>query len=424
MGEEFKFKFGFIPVTSSLNNLSAETLMLDFLSGLHEIGGELVDPDKIVLSAPIFFFVLTGGTEKKVLKLWAERKNYISNEPIIIIAHPGNNSLPASLEILARIQQDGGKGKIIYLDNETNKNWQNNLENTVDHFHIFHQLKKTKVGLIGSPSEWLVASTLEISKVKNIWGPSVIKIELEELKNKINAVKEEQIEEAHYYFTNNAVETKEPSKKEIKQVVRVYAALKELITHYELTSISVRCFDLVTDLKTTGCFALSKLNDDGIIAGCEGDLVSTLGMLWANYLTEQTVWMANPAQLDESNNSMWLAHCTVPLSMTENYKLRSHFESGLGVGIQGELSKGKVTVLRIGGKNLEKIWVSNGEILETGNAENLCRTQVKVKLHGSAKVSDFLTAPLGNHILLMRGSFAKELTEWWEMFIAKELSEN
>ena len=67
---------------------------------------------------------------------------------------------------------------------------------------------------------------------------------------------------------------------------------------------------------------------------------------------------------------------------------------------------------------LEKIWVSNGEILESGSAENLCRTQVKVKLHGSAEVSDLLTAPLGNHILLMRGSYAKELTEWWEMFVS------
>lgn len=57
------------------------------------------------------------------------------------------------------------------------------------------------------------------------------------------------------------------------------------------------------------------------------------------------------------------------------------------------------------------------ELLESGSSENLCRTQVKVKLHGSSKAADLLTAPLGNHILLMRGSYTKELMEWWEMFI-------
>ena len=104
--------------------------------------------------------------------------------------------------------------------------------------------------------------------------------------------------------------------------------------------------------------------------------------------------------------------------MAENYKLRSHFESGLGIGIQAEMSKGKVTILRIGGKKLEKIWVTNGEILESAPSENLCRTQVMVKLHGPVKVNDLLEAPLGNHLLLMRGSYAKELTEWHELFIA------
>jgi L-fucose isomerase-like protein len=389
------------------------------LPPLHYLGGEQFSDEMVNLSIPIFYLIVTGGTEEKVLKLQSERKKIIENDTVILLAHPNNNSLPASLEILARLLQDGKRGKIVYLDDNTNKNWPDTLEKVVRHLTVFHQMKKTKVGLIGKPSDWLVASMPEFTTIKNIWGPTIINIELEELKSCIAEIKDEQISYDHHYFTDRATEVKEPSKKELKNVVKVYAALKQLIHKYELTSVSVRCFDLVTDLKTTGCYALSKLNDDGIIAGCEGDLVSTLGMMWANYLTDQIIWMANPAQLDESNNSIWLAHCTVPTSMVENYKLRSHFESGLGVGIQGELSKGKVTVLRIGGKNLEKIWVSNGEILESGASENLCRTQVKVKLHGSAKVSDLLTEPLGNHLLLMRGSYAKELMEWWEMFIEK-----
>jgi len=410
-------KFGFIPVSSSITQTSIEEITGNLLSSFHDYGGERFTEEMINLNIPIFYFIVTGGTEEKVLKLWNERKKFFTNEPVILIAHCGNNSLAASMEILAKLQQDGEKGKIIYIDNNTNKDWEDDLERNVKHHQVFHQLKHTKIGLIGKPSDWLVASMPDPSVIKKVWGPLVVNIDLEELKTKIAEIKDEQIEDDHYYLTSKATAIKEPTKKEIKNVVKVYTALKELIHAQELNAISVRCFDLVTDLKTTGCFALSKLNDEGITAGCEGDLVSTLGMLWANFLTNQTVWMANPAQIDEQSNSMWLAHCSVPISMTENYKLRSHFESGLGVGIEGELAKGKITILRIGGKNLEKIWVSNGEILETGSSENLCRTQVKVKLHGSAKVTDLLTEPLGNHLLLMRGSYAKEMIEWWEMFI-------
>jgi L-fucose isomerase-like protein len=241
---------------------------------------------------------------------------------------------------------------------------------------------------------------------------------MEELKQAIEEIKDPETEEDFFNFTQKASETKEPTKKELKQVVKVYAAIKRLVQKYNLSAVSVRCFDLVTDLKTTGCYALSKLNDEGIVAGCEGDLVSTIGMIWANLMTDQSIWMANPARINAQTNSIWLAHCTTPLSMVQSYKLRSHFESGLGVGIQGEFSKGKVTLFRLGGKNIKEIWISNGEILETGNEENLCRTQVNVKLHGSSKPEDLLTKPLGNHLLLMRGSYTKDLLAWWETFIA------
>lgn len=412
-------KFGFIPVSSSITHMPIEEIAGELIPSLHSLGGEQFTAATTNSALPFFYFIVTGGTEEKVLQFRQERKKIVKNEPVILLAHPGNNSLPAAMEILARLNQDGEKGKIIYLDDNTNKGWHDELEKIVKHHIVFYQLNNTKLGLIGEPSDWLVASTPELSTIKNVWGPSVIKISLEELKSLIDEVKEEQISDDLHSLTVRATEIKEPSKKEMKSVIKVYSALKQLIKKYEFTAISVRCFDLVTDLKTTGCVALSKLNDEGIVAGCEGDLVSTLGMLLANFLTDQIVWMANPVQLDESNNSIWLAHCTVPMSMVENYKLRSHFESGLGVGIQGELSKGKVTILRLGGKNLEKIWTSNGEIIESGSSENLCRTQVKVKLHGSAKVSDLLTSPLGNHILLIRGSYAKELMEWWETFIEK-----
>mgnify|MGYP000456878292 CR=1 FL=1 len=51
--------------------------------------------------------ILTGGVEREVLKVVAKLPS-----PILLIAHPGYNSLPAALEILAWIRQEGGEGRI------------------------------------------------------------------------------------------------------------------------------------------------------------------------------------------------------------------------------------------------------------------------------------------------------------------------
>lgn len=409
-------KFGFITAASTILAHQSAEIAKDIQTELLHMGGECITENKITSDHTLFYFVLTGGTERIVLNMVEKRKLKFENEPVVLISHPGNNSLPASLEILARLQQIGSRGSIIFIDPENKECW-NEIERTVKNFEIYHQLKKTKIGLIGKPSDWLVASTPDYGKLKKVWGPEVDEIEMNELIQEINEIKESEIEEAHYSFVNNATGIKEPTKKELKNVVKVYAALKKITKSHGLSAISVRCFDLVIDLKTTGCYALAKLNDDGIIAGCEGDLVSTIGMIWGNLFTNELIWMANPASIDEHNNSLWLAHCTIPLSIVDNYKLRSHFESGLGVGIQGNVSKGKSTLYRIGGSDLNKLWISNAEIIENGAEENLCRTQVHVKLHGNMKAHDLLNEPLGNHLLMLRGSFVKDMQNWFDIFI-------
>ena len=91
-------------------------------------------------------------------------------------------------------------------------------------------------------------------------------------------------------------------------------------------------------------------------------------------------------------------------------------ESGLGVGIQGTFSKGPVTLLRIGGTQMEKIWLAEGEIIKTGYAENLCRTQAEVRLT-QGNVLELLHAPLGNHLILVKGHHNHRLRTWWETMI-------
>jgi L-fucose isomerase-like protein len=272
--------------------------------------------------------------------------------------------------------------------------------------------------LVGTTSDWLVASNPDPETLKETWGPTVVSISMEEIKESLQTINPESIKTILKSLVNGAQEIREPSQTDLEENVKVYIALKKVVEKYKLDAISVRCFDIVLDQKTTGCFALAQLTDEGIIAGCEGDLTSTLGMLWTSKLLGQIPWMANPAQLNEENNTIWLAHCTVPRSIVKEYTLRSHFESGIGVGIQGTIAQGPVTLVRIGGKNLDKLWLAEGEIMQSGNSEDLCRTQIEVKII-SDTVKNLLQSPLGNHLILVKGHHKEELQEWWKNMIAE-----
>jgi len=54
------------------------------------------------------------------------------------------------------------------------------------------------------------------------------------------------------------------------------------------------------------------------------------------------------------------------------------------------------------------VWLATGKIISTSKDENLCRTQIEVKLNSNYNVIDLLVEPLGNHLIIVPGNF-KEL---------------
>jgi L-fucose isomerase-like protein len=411
MSAQFSFATAFSPLV--VGDDPQQRIAGAYVEALESIGGHLAEVGAASSDVPFLVFVATGGTEQIVLDLLAVRAERMSGEPVLLVAHPANNSLPASLEHLARVQQDGMRGRILYLRGADDIGGLAHIEAALRDVAVRRQLQSTRLGLIGPASDWLVASMPAPATVRSAWGPEVVPIPIAELEARYRSVSADAIEPAVALLRAGVADIVEPDAPGLEDSARMYAAMRDLVAEHELDALTLRCFDLLLSDKTTGCFALSALTDAGVISGCESDLVSTVGLLWTRLLLGETPWMANPSQLDVEANSLVLAHCTVPRGLVENVRMRSHCESGLGVGIQGDLALGPVTLLRIGGKLMDRLWVAEGEITATGDNENLCRTQAHITL-SRGHVTELLHAPLGNHTILVLGHHADRLVEWFE----------
>lgn len=357
---------------------------------------------------PNALLIVTGGTEHMALAALSRMAG-----PAVLLAHPHQNSLPASLEILSRLRQLGRPGRIFLL-NDLEDGYAA-LAGLARGFEAREKLFGLRLGLIGDPSEWLVGSMPEPAQIQGVWGPTVVSIPLGLLRTAIDEAGTDESGPLQASFEAGACRIGEPSPLDLSMASKVGIALRRVVRDQHLDACTLRCFDLVKDLQTTGCLALSALLDDGIVAGCEGDLPAALTMLWMQTLTGQTPFMANPQDLDPAANTLWLAHCTIARSMLSGYALRSHFESSLGVGIQGELEPGPITLARIGGTDLREIFLTDGELLTNGDSELRCRTQIQLRLHHD--VRELLTRPLGNHLVLIRGHWGARLREYHELFV-------
>lgn len=401
-----KLKLGIITLLSALHDLSkVENSHYDFISGLKKsFDVSFIDPEEADgVDLPVVF-IGSGGTENYFRNIYDKLP-----KPVLLLTDGMHNSLAAAMEILAWIKELGDDSMILH----------GSIQETTAQIEYCHkagnarkQLKEAAIGVIGFPSEWLIASDVNYIEARRKWGVLYRNIELHELKQQFSRTSLAQAKETAEAFIRGAAGMKETEEKDVIEAARLYLALKALRQEYDLKALTLRCFELLTDPGVAGCMALSLLNDENVIAGCEGDCQSVFSMLLLDALTGSKSFIANPAYVDLEKNDVILAHCSIPLSMTEKYMIRSHFESRMGVGIQGTVQEGPVTIFKCGGTMLDKYFVASGQLVENLLDENMCRTQLKVHLDEDAGY--FLKNPLANHHLLIRGDHSSLINRFMQ----------
>ena len=387
-----------IPLYSFLHKNNKKAIN-DDLVFIDEINTFLADEDLVILENakdPLFDIVLigSGGTENLFLKRLDEFK-----EPIVILSTSRNNSLPASLEIKTYLEN---KNKLCFLLSGEEKHIASMLKHIATIIAAYRNLKDNKLGVIGGASSWLIASPIEPKVIYQNFKINVVKIKMNELDELIEETEKEMLDEKDIPHSHELI-NKYKDKEVIHQALVFYVALKKLVRKYELKGLTIKCFDLLKKYKNTACLALALLNEEGITAGCEGDIFALLTMHVVHALTGRSAFMANPSKFNYEDHTVLLAHCTVPLNMTSSYSLTTHFESGLGIGVRGEMPEGRVTVCKIAPDyTLENCVCMPANIKDNPNLEGYCRTQITVSLDEDGLL-DLLKASFGNHLVVSYG---------------------
>ncbi len=324
--------------------------------------------------------VLSGGTEAQFVDL-VRAKEIDLKRPVYLMVSGYSNSLAAALEILSYIRQRNGIGKIMQHPkdtvfpevSETASLTRAPLEK------VLKNATKQRLGVVGAPSNWLIASGADYKDVLKKMNCELVDIPITEV---------------------SSLGVVDPG---MPGAEAIYERLKEIIAKYKLDAITLRCFDLLSTVKNTGCIALSKLNDEGIPAACESDIPVLLTMVACKNLTGEPGFMVNPARI-QPDGQMLLTHCTIPLKMTTSHEYTTHFESGIGVAIHGELEPGDYTLVKLSG-DLKRLLAVNVTLTRCQYEKNLCRTQVWIQ--STPIVSQyFLTDPIANHHVLIKGHHA------------------
>ena len=355
---------------------------------------------------PDAFMIATGGVENLFKRIWAAIDVEMMCGPsrpktVTMIADGRNNSLAAALEILTYLGNNGMEGRIVH---GTNDEIVSAIVETYGRTSL-----RGRIGLFGHPSDWLIASSVDRDFLLQHYGIATIDIDLQRLIDGIKVIPQTEAVKVAQGMVKRAKTVKEPTSADMVEAAKAYIAIKRICQEESLDAMTIRCFDIVKACGTTSCLALALLNDEGIVAGCEGDMQSLLTMLLAKRICGEPAFMANPSILTDTTSM--LAHCTIPLSFCDATVVRSHFESGIGVAIQGLLPLTDYTLFKWGGPQLDRYFVTEAQAVETPYSNHFCRTQITLNVNLKPYL---LQHSIGNHHVIIHGRHAEEIRQFMQ----------
>ena len=252
-------------------------------------------------------------------------------------------------------------------------------------FRAIHHLREAKILNVTTRSFAGYADA-----VKNKFGTEIKRIELKRMLNAYNSISNRQANAEANRYIKEAAKIVEPPRKEILKSFRMGLAFEKLLDEENATVMTVDCYGSMWNPLCQSyaypCIGFSRLNNLGLGGICESDLRSAMTHIIFQGLVGKPGFISDPT-VDESSDSIILAHCTGPTKMNGPNKpadpchIRTVMERQEGAVLQVKMKIGqKVTqAILIGTDSLQYF---TGEIIDTPDVDRGCRTKITVKVDG------------------------------------------
>jgi L-fucose isomerase-like protein len=145
---------------------------------------------------------------------------------------------------------------------------------------------------------------------------------------------------------------------------KMLRAYREFVRESDYQALAISCWPkFQDDFKYSVCSVVAGLNDDGVVAACEGDLLSAVSMLALQYLADDETTLMDLSSFDEADDTVLMWHCGPAgrrfcreggYTLGVNYHGLPHTAgqepNSCGVVRDMEFDAGHATVMRIAGE--------------------------------------------------------------------------
>lgn len=228
-------------------------------------------------------------------------------------------------------------------------------------------LREMRVGYMGGNPDIMFSMAVDEYGLKKKLGVNVIPIRDFEYSRRFDRVAESDAED-DWNGVKKSVGSVKVSDKEGLESSKAFLSMIDLVKDKKLDALSINCW---THLKSKICLPVSRFNDIGIGAGCEGDLHSTILMRLLFMLGNRSAINGDFMRLFTETNQIMFSHCGAgPFSLAKSRNditLHESIETHDGVAVFFPVNQpGTVTAVNFMGSRVGyRLSVLVGKAVET-----------------------------------------------------------
>ena len=272
----------------------------------------------------------------------------------------------------------------------------------------------------------IFGSDWNLERLERTWGVTVKQVRIQEIIDLMEKIPAEAVEREYGFWKESIVDMGPASLRELCEVIRLYLAMEHILREQRADAFTINCLgDLLRKRFLPPCLALSRFNDEGIVAGCEGDLNALITMMILRYTTDEPAIMGNlypfraergpgfpPPEIRLSDtrqffreNRARLTHDVIPLSLAGGKcVLQRYHGTDKGLVPYADLPEGTVTLARLG-PTINRLVVTVAQVEKVENTIH-CSFSLYLKFKD---LKEYIRQSAGVHAVVSYGSHLKTL---------------
>jgi L-fucose isomerase-like protein len=303
--------------------------------------------------------------------------------------------------------------------------------------HTAMKVKTMRFGYFGEGfgAAGILDAVFDEQALKDQMGIEIQRVPLSVLFDRYQSITAEQVLAADSPFSFSGQNLAErvlqaaPDREIAIDSLRALTALWQITRERNFGAIAIRCFP---EFKQNGipvpCLSSSVLNEMGIPAACEGDILSGISMFVLSRLTGKPAMLMDVAAVNDQTSTMDLFHCgNGPVSLScggNSAELCTHCKPKnhrAGITVEFPLAQDHASFLKldyIDGRFT--LYYYTGQTVEP--AQFLRGTYATVKTDSPARqvIDALLDEGVGHHVVLSLGEVAREV-QWFSQLSNLEL---